>query len=231
MNNPFDSSPPSRRSRDLLNGSLSGLAFLACLDFRLDSVEAIFFHASKNLEFYIDEFGGILLKLYTVKQIWIRRRTLYPGSVSPFPGLAVGGSTTGKKGVHMHQLIKSKTTILPIRNPMNRSPLRRALLLVTLVLGWFALSPTARAVDPPPDGGYLNGNTAEGDNALALLTTGSDNTAIGFNALISNTTGFANTATGVVALSSNTTGTNNTATGVQALNHNNIGSNNTATGF
>src|SRR5713101_2552595 len=68
MNNPFDSSPPSRRSRDLLNGSLSGLAFLACLDFRLDSVEAIFFHASKNWEFYIDEVGGILLKLYTVKK-------------------------------------------------------------------------------------------------------------------------------------------------------------------
>ena len=37
----------------------------------------------------------------------------------------------------------------------------------------FALSPTARAVTPAPDGGYPNNNTAEGDNALFSLTTGS----------------------------------------------------------
>ena len=29
-----------------------------------------------------------------------------------------------------------------------------------------ALLPAAFAVDPPPDGGYPNGNTAEGTNAL-----------------------------------------------------------------
>jgi len=120
--------------------------------------------------------------------------------------------------------------------------------LITFALVCFALSPTAQAVVPAPDGGYANNNTAEGSNALLHLTTGSDNTAIGFNALfsntrghdntangfyalINNTTGYANTATGVVALSSNTTGYDNTATGVQALNNNNAGVNNTATGF
>ena len=120
--------------------------------------------------------------------------------------------------------------------------------LITFALVCFALSPTAQAVVPAPDGGYANNNTAEGTNALLHLTTGSDNTAIGFNALfsntrghdntangfyalINNTTGYANTATGVVALSSNTTGYDNTATGVQALNNNNAGVNNTATGF
>jgi trimeric autotransporter adhesin len=120
--------------------------------------------------------------------------------------------------------------------------------LITFALVCFALSPTAQAVVPAPDGGYANNNTAEGTNALLHLTTGSDNTAIGFNALfsntrghdntangfyalINNTTGYANTATGVVALSSNTTGYDNTATGVQALNNNNAGVYNTATGF
>lgn len=42
-----------------------------------------------------------------------------------------------------------------------------------------ALMPAALAVDPPPDGGYPGSNTAEGDNALFSLTTGTDNTVIG----------------------------------------------------
>ena len=33
---------------------------------------------------------------------------------------------------------------------------------------------TARAVVPPPDGGYPNGNTAEGEDALFSLTTGDE---------------------------------------------------------
>ena len=96
---------------------------------------------------------------------------------------------------------------------IGRSPLRLAFLLLPLALAWFALSPTARAVTPPPDGGYPNDNTAEGDNALFSLTTGVDNTAIGFDTLQSNTTGPGNTAIGVRALSDNTTGGFNTATG------------------
>src|SRR5437667_3600574 len=108
-------------------------------------------------------------------------------------------------------------TTLSIRNPLSRSSLRRGLLprtqpmwiirgflLVLLALACFALSPTIRAVDPPPDGGYPNANTAEGEDALFSLTTGSSNTAIGFEALYSNTIGFYNTANGATALYSNT---------------------------
>ena len=71
--------------------------------------------------------------------------------------------------------------------------MRRGVLLIALAS--FALSPTALAVTPAPDGGYPNQNTAEGDNALLSLTTGNDNTAIGFSAP-NNTTGSFNTATG-----------------------------------
>ena len=60
---------------------------------------------------------------------------------------------------------------------ISRSPLRFCLLLIPLVLVCFAFSPTARAVDPPPNGSYPNGNTAEGD-----LATGPGNTAIGSEA-------------------------------------------------
>src|SRR4030095_518058 len=49
--------------------------------------------------------------------------------------------------------------------------------------------PTALAVDPPPDAGYLNKNIAEDDDALFSLTTGAANTAMGFDVLDSNTTG------------------------------------------
>jgi hypothetical protein len=43
--------------------------------------------------------------------------------------------------------------------------------------------PAARAVDPPPDGGYPNENTAEGEEALIANTTGTAHTAIGYHAL------------------------------------------------
>jgi len=117
----------------------------------------------------------------------------------------------------MNQLIQSKNaTILPV--------------LIVLTLACFALSPGARAVDPPPDGGYPNQNTAEGDDALFSLDTGRDNTAIGFNALFGNTAGTGNTAIGSQALVSNTTGSSNTASGVRALEENDGGAN-TATGI
>ncbi len=101
---------------------------------------------------------------------------------------------------------------------------------LALILAGFALSPRARAVDPPPDGGYPNQNTAEGENALFSLTSGLDNTAIGFDALYSNTTGFTNTATGESALHNNTTGFENTANGAFALLNNTTGAGNTANG-
>jgi trimeric autotransporter adhesin len=121
-------------------------------------------------------------------------------------------------------------TILHLRNSISRSPLRRGLLFIPLALCCFALSPMVQAVNPFPDGGYPNDNTAEGDFALDNLTTGTDNTAIGFNALVDNTDGSFNTANGSGALDRNTTGSNNTADGFQALFFNTGGSN-TANGF
>ena len=126
---------------------------------------------------------------------------------------------------------KNMTTLF-LRKSISRSPLRLGFLLITLLLACFALSPTVQAQlpSPPPDGGYPNQNTAEGDNALFNLTTGFDNTAVGFNALFSNTTCRRNTANGSRALSHNTTGNVNTANGINALGANTIGTHNTATG-
>jgi trimeric autotransporter adhesin len=122
-----------------------------------------------------------------------------------------------------------KTTTRPLKYSMNRMFWWFAL-LIPLGLACFALSPQAQAVDPPPDGGYANGNTAEGTDALFSLTTGIENTAMGFHALFTNTTGNNNTANGFEALLLNTTGTDNTATGALALFNNTTGTHNTANG-
>ena len=52
-------------------------------------------------------------------------------------------------------------TTLHVKKSTSRSPLRRSfpVVLFALALGVFALLPTILAVDPPPDGGYPNGNT------------------------------------------------------------------------
>src|SRR2546423_2163068 len=89
------------------------------------------------------------------------------------------------------------------------------LFLVALLLACFVVPQTAQAVVPPPDGGYPNFTTAEGDNALRSLTTGVGNTAIGTFSLSSVTTGSFNTAVGAGALDLNTAD-NNTATGAAA---------------
>ncbi len=65
----------------------------------------------------------------------------------------------------------------PLTQPKNPTILP-PLIAVALISFW--LSPTAQAVDPPPDGGYPNFNTAEGEDALFRLTTGFSNTAIGY---------------------------------------------------
>jgi hypothetical protein len=102
----------------------------------------------------------------------------------------------------------TKTTTLCLRKSINRSPLQHGLLLIplALALACFGLSPMAQAVSPPPDGGYPNNNTAEGDYALFNLTYGVANTANGYEALFSNTTGTKNSANGDRALLSYTTG-------------------------
>ncbi|HVI79831.1 MAG TPA: tail fiber domain-containing protein, partial [Candidatus Acidoferrum sp.] len=108
------------------------------------------------------------------------------------------------------------------------------------------LLPTARAVVPPPDGGYPNFTTAEGQKALFSLTSGAANTAVGWSALSTNAAGSFNTATGAGALLFNIaddntafgaatllfniTGMDNTAIGAAALSNNTMGQDNTATG-
>jgi len=88
---------------------------------------------------------------------------------------------------------------------------------------------SAKAVSPPPDGGYPGGNTAEGQNSLLSLTTGTYNTGVGFSSLSVITAGKFNTAVGAGTLLANT-GDNNTATGAGTLLSNTTGSFNTANG-
>ena len=120
------------------------------------------------------------------------------------------------------------TTLRSIKS-IGRSPSRLALLLISLVFACFTLPERAHAVSPAPDGGYPNGNTAEGQNALRSLTSGGYNTAIGFLSLYSDTQGSFNTAIGAATLLANT-GDDNTATGAAALLFNTTGDANTANG-
>jgi hypothetical protein len=119
-------------------------------------------------------------------------------------------------------------------------------LVTILVLLCFGLLPKAEAVSPPPDGGYANFTTAEGQNALFSLTSGAANTAVGWFSLKSVTTGSfntgvgggalalnngdSNTAVGAAALLLNTSGVRNTAIGTGAMVYNDTGIDNTAVG-
>jgi uncharacterized coiled-coil protein SlyX len=100
--------------------------------------------------------------------------------------------------------------------------------LVVLLL-CFGVLQGVQAVVPPPDGGYPNFNTAEGQNALFSLTTGQGNTAVGWLSLRAVTQGSLNTATGAGTLLANT-GDRNTATGAGALLSTTTGTENTANG-
>ena len=113
----------------------------------------------------------------------------------------------------------------------HKAPSRLRRLTILLLLAYWVFLPAARAVSPPPDGGYPNGNTAEGEDALFSLTIGDNNTAVGFHALFSTTKGDNNTAVGWVALQHNTAGLANTAIGSEALQNNTIGDANTAVGM
>jgi hypothetical protein len=115
-----------------------------------------------------------------------------------------------------------------------------------LLLACFGLSDMAQALNPPPDGGYPNFTTAEGQNVLRHLTTGAGNSGFGWYSLFSDTTasyctglgagtlalnnGDSNTASGTAALILNTSGTRNTANGTAAMVYNSTGNDNTAVG-
>ncbi len=116
-----------------------------------------------------------------------------------------------------------------VGQPRTQFRFRLGVLAVGLAL--LLLIPAARAVSPPPDGGYPNQNTAEGTDALFTLTSGANNTAVGFDALFNNSSGSDNTAMGSNALSSNTTGRFNTGSGSSALQSNTTGEFNTASGY
>ena len=119
-------------------------------------------------------------------------------------------------------------------------------LFVAFALVCFGLSPVVQALSPAPDGCYPGFTTAEGCDALNLLTAGEANTGLGWRALFSVGAGNfntavgagalvlnaadSNTAIGTAALLLNTNGTENTANGTAALEFNDHGSNNTALG-
>ena len=121
-----------------------------------------------------------------------------------------------------------KPTIqIDIINPTRAQ--RIAAALAVLALFDFGGAPICKAVTPAPDGGYANGNTAEGTSALFSLGSGTNNTALGYQALFSDIGGSGNTAIGWDALRFNT-GSDNTAIGTQALYKNTSGTVNTAVG-
>ena len=103
------------------------------------------------------------------------------------------------------------------------------LLLITFSIVCFGLLQKARAVVPPPDGGYPNFTTAEGTKALQSLTTGSANTAVGWYSLFSTGAASNNTGVGAGALALNTAD-NNTAVGLAAMFLNASGHDNVANG-
>jgi len=124
--------------------------------------------------------------------------------------------------------------------------LKKAAPVFLVALVCIGLLPKAQAVSPAPDGCYPNFTTAEGCNALKLLSSGAGNTGLGWYALFGDSTGSfntgvgggaldlnngdSNTAVGAAALLLNTTGSGNTAVGTNALVHNDTGTFNVAIG-
>src|SRR6266542_2197139 len=130
----------------------------------------------------------------------------------------------------MYPLNQLKTLVSCGRDPARSLPFRRGFLLIPLILVCFALSPQMQAaLHPPPDGGYANGNTAEGDSALSGLTGGFYNSAFGFLSLLSNGSANFNTGVGAGALLLNTAN-ENTAVGAGTLLTNGTGDANTGVG-
>jgi hypothetical protein len=115
-----------------------------------------------------------------------------------------------------------------VRNSTNHAPSLCASLLIPLLIGCFALLPTAQAapekvtatpdatanahpqvipvpaapqrVPAAPEMALAGFNTADGDHALFSITTGIANTAVGWYSLFANTDGSFNTAVGAGTL-------------------------------
>ena len=85
-------------------------------------------------------------------------------------------------------------------NPLIQLKKATPVFLVGLVVVCFGLVQNTGAIIPAPDGCYPAFTTAEGCNALDLLTTGVGNTGVGWRSLFSNTTGSFNTGVGNGAL-------------------------------
>src|SRR6266545_3196478 len=177
-------------------------------------------------------------------------------SAAPFLTIAWSGTRLNRRSPHASGAEKPqtrkktitamKTIITPRGSLLTVLCSRSAFILIALALGTLALVQRVEAVNPPPDGGYPGGNTAEGQAALLNLTSGTFNTAVGLLSLSGLkegkfNTGLGagtllfnvadeNTATGAGALLRNTTGNNNTANGMAALSHNTTGRDNTANG-
>ena len=108
----------------------------------------------------------------------------------------------------------------------------RKIIFITILstLVCFGILPGAQAEGPAaPDTALAGGNTADGQLALAGLTTGIYNSAFGIYALLSNGTANFNTGVGGVALLLNTA-SENTAVGAGALLSNTTAGDNTAVG-
>ena len=74
----------------------------------------------------------------------------------------------------MYRSIQITAIVPATKNSARRCATRRAFPLIPLALAFvvFALSPAARAVEPSPDGGYPNQNTAEGEDVFLALLPG-----------------------------------------------------------
>src|SRR5262249_9359571 len=124
------------------------------------------------------------------------------------------------KNMIMKRVILDSYIVPSIQHLFRRLPNRLGCFVIAIRSISFILSSIAPALSPPPDGGYANNNTAEGQDALFSLTSGFGNTALGYEALHALTVGGDNVAVGENAMLSDTSGGGNTAVGTNSLSDN-----------
>ena len=116
----------------------------------------------------------------------------------------------------MKKLPEENAKNTPVKRRISCPLLRTRFLLIAIALASLDLLSLVQAVSPPPDGGYVNFTTAEGQNALFSLTTGAANTAVGAFSLENVAIGSFNTSVGAGTLLFNNANSN-TAIGAAAL--------------